>query len=77
MVGSAMSAQVLRPTFDADARRELQASADELISALWTGYQHASDFFRANPTPETWRALVKAHTCWRIAFMAEDGGKQS
>ena len=71
-----MSAQVLRPTFNANARRKLQASADELLGALWTGYTHASDFFRANPTPNTWRALVRAHALYRAAFLAEDDGRQ-
>ncbi len=70
-----MSAHVSYPTFDLGARDELQASADELIGALWTGYQHASDFFRANPTPKTWRTLVRAHALYRVAFLAEDGGQ--
>ncbi len=70
-----MTAHVLHPTFDGDARHELKASADELIDALWTGYQHASDFFRANPTPKTWRTLVRAHALYRVAFMAEDGSQ--
>ncbi len=67
-----MTAHVLHATFDAESRRELQASADELLGALWTGYTHASDFFRANPTPKTWRTLVRAHALYRVAFLAED-----
>ena len=71
-----MSAQVLRPTFDTDAQRELQVSADELVGALWTGYTHASEFYRANLTTESWRALVRAHAVWRVAFLAEDSVAQ-
>ena len=66
-------AEVLHPTFDPEARCELQASADELLNALWTGYQHTSEFFRANPTSETWRTLVRAHALYRVAFLAEGG----
>ena len=76
MVGCALMAKVLRPTFDPDARRELQASADELLGALWTGYTHASEFYRANPTMERWRDLVRAHTCWKVAHLAEEDGGQ-
>ena len=69
-------AEVLHATFDPEARRQLKASADELLNALWTGYGHASDLFRANPTTETWRALVRSHTCWRVAFLAEEDAAQ-
>ncbi len=69
-------AQVLHPTFDPDARDQIRASADELLGALWTGYAHASEFYRANPTTERWRELVRAHACWRVAHMAEDDGDQ-
>ncbi len=69
-----MTAHLLHPTFDPDARRELQTSADELLGALWTSYTHASEFFRANPTTERWRTLVKAYALYRIAFRAEDDG---
>ena len=72
----AMSAYISFPTFNPDARDELKSSADELVNALWAGYQHASEFFRANPTPENWRTLVRSHACWRVAFMAEDVGDQ-
>ena len=72
---SAVMAQVLHPTFDPDTRRELKASADELLGALWIGYQHASDFFRANPTPENWRTLVRARTLYQVAFLAEESDK--
>ena len=69
-----MSTNVSYPTFNpADARDELKSSADELLSALWTGYQHASEFFRANPTTERWRELVRAHALYRVAFLAEEG----
>ena len=71
-----MPAHVVHPTFDPDARSELKASADELLGALWTGYQHASEFFRANPTTERWRELVRAHALYRVAFLAEDDGGQ-
>ena len=69
-------AKVLRPTFNPDARDQIRASADELLGALWTGYGHASGFFRANPTTVSWRELVRAHACWNVAFSAEaDGGR--
>ena len=67
-----MSADIL--TFPHEGRDELQASADELLSALWVGYTHASDFYRANPTTERWRTLIKAHALYQIAFLAEDDG---
>ena len=51
-----------------------KASADELLGALWIGYTHASEFYRANPTTESWRALVRAHAVWHVAFRAEDDG---
>ena len=63
-------------TFNPDARHELRASADELMDALWVGYRYASEFYRANPTAEAWRALVRAHAVWRVAFMAGDGEVQ-
>ena len=69
-----MTAHVLHPTFNPDARDQVRASADELLGALWTGYRHASGFFMANPTTESWRALVRAHAVWRVAFLAEDDG---
>ena len=71
-----MTAEVLHPTFDAEARHELKASADELLGALWTGYTHASEFYRANPTTERWCELVRAHALYRVAFMAEEDGGQ-
>ena len=72
----AVTAHLLHPTFDPEARRELKSSADELLGALWIGYQHASDFFRANPTREHWRELVRAHALYQVAFLAEDDGGQ-
>ena len=71
-----MPAHVVHPTFNPDGRRELKASADELLGALWTGYTHASEFYRANPTTERWRTLVRAHACWKVAFRAEEDGDE-
>ena len=71
-----MSADVLHLTSEPDAQRELQASADELLGALWTGYAHAAEFYRANPTTERWRELVRAYACWKVAFLAEEDGGQ-
>ena len=76
MVARAMTAEVLHPTFAPGFRVELQTSADELLGALWTGYTHASEFYRANPTTERWRELVRAHACWKVAFLAEGDGGQ-
>ncbi len=76
VVVSAMSADVHHLTFDPDARRGLKSSADELLGALWTGYTHASEFYRANPTTERWRTLVRAHALYQVAFMAEEGKVQ-
>ena len=71
-----MSADILHPTFPREGRDELRASANELLSAFWVGYTHASGFFMANPTTESWRQLVRAHACWKVAFRAEeDGGR--
>ncbi len=64
---------MIHPTFP-DARDQIRASADELLGALWIGYTHASEFYRANPTTERWRTLVKAYALYRIAFRAEDDG---
>ena len=71
-----MTAHISYPTFDLSARDELKASADELLGALWTGYTHSSEFYRANPTTQRWRELVRAHALYRVAFMAEDDGDQ-
>ncbi len=69
-----MTAHVSYPTFDIGACDELKASAHELTKALWENYQHASKFFMANPTPERWRAFVRAHAAWKVAFITEDDG---
>ncbi len=76
VVGCALSADVLHLTSEPEGRVQIRASADELLGALWAGYTHASEFYRANPTTERWRELVRAHACWKVAFLAEeDGGR--
>ena len=42
------------------------------INGLLGNYRHSSELYRANPIPQNWRALVHAHTAWRVAFLAED-----
>ena len=66
-----MSADILYPAFPLEGD-ELRTSAEELLEALWVGYRHASSFFMANPTPQGWRAFVRAHAAWRVAFLAEE-----
>ena len=58
-------------TINPDARREIKASANELLDALWTGRNQAAEFYRANPTPENWRSWVRAYTAWQVAYLAE------
>ncbi len=67
-----MSAQIFFPTVNLDARDQFRASADELLIGLLENYRHSAEFYRANPTPHNWRALVQAHTAWRVAFLAEE-----
>ena len=74
VVGCAVSADILYPTFPHEGHDALHASADELCQALFANYRHTSDFFMANPTPQRWRAFVRAHACWKVAFLAEDDG---
>ena len=67
-----MSAHIFFPTINRDARDQFRASGDELLNGLLRNYQHSAEFYRANPTPRNWRALVQAHTAWRVAFLAEE-----
>ena len=60
----------------APSRNKAQGAANELLFGLLGNYRHSAEFYRANPTPQNWRALVHAHTAWRVAFLAEeDGGR--
>ena len=63
----------LRPPGPGDptAQRTFKLSADELLDGLLTGYKHAVQNFRANPTPDRWRTLYRARTLWRVAYMSE------
>ncbi len=65
-----MTPPIHYPTFNSD---ELRASSDELLDGLWIAYKHTSDFFMANPRTESWRAFVRAHAAWKVAFLAEEG----
>ncbi len=67
-----MSARNFYPTVNMGAQHEFRASRDELLDGLLTGYKHTAKIFRANPTGDTWRALVQAHAAWRVAFLAEE-----
>ena len=69
-------ADILYPTFPNEGHGDLRASADELREALFANYRHTSSFFMANPTPQRWRAFVRAHAAWKVAFLAEDEGGQ-
>ncbi len=71
-----MSAHIFFPTINRDARDQFRASGDELLNGLLRNYQHSAEFYRANPTPRSWRALVQAHTAWRVAFLAEEDGER-
>ncbi len=67
-----MSARIFFPTINPDARDQFRASAGELLNGLLGNYRHTAESYRANPTPQNWRALVQAHTAWRVAFRAEE-----
>jgi hypothetical protein len=67
-----MSANAFWPTVHSDGQRAFKQSTNELLNGMLTGYKHAASIFRANPTPDHWRALVQAHAAWRVAFQAED-----
>ncbi len=71
-----MSAHIFFPTINPDARDQFRASADELLNGLLGNYRHSAELFRANPTEDNWRALVQAHTAWRVAFLAEEDGER-
>ena len=71
-----MSVPIFFPTINLDARDQFRASADELLNGLLGNYQHTAEFYRANPTPQNWRAFVHAHTAWRVAFLADEDGKR-
>ena len=72
-----MSAGIFFPTICPDAQEQFRASADELLNGLFENYRHTAEFYRANPTSQNWRAIVQAHTAWRVAFLAEDDGGRS
>ena len=59
------------PKMETDAKRELEASVNELLDGLFSGYKYSAEVFRTNPTRENWRTLKQAHACWRVAFAAE------
>ena len=72
-----MSAHIFFPTINPNAQDQFRASADELLNGLLGTYRHSAEFYRANPTPRSWRALDQAHTAWRVAFLAEEDGGRS
>ncbi len=55
------------------AQPALTDAADELIEALRTGRDMAAEMFRGNPTPESWRAWVRAQAAFNVAYLAENG----
>ncbi len=67
-----MSAHIFFPTINRDAQDQFRISADELLNGLLGNDRHSAEFYRANPTPQSWRALVQAHAAWRVAFLAEE-----
>ncbi len=67
-----MSAHIFFPAINPNARDQFRASADELLTGLLGNYRHTAEFYRANPTPQNWHALVQAHAAWRVAFLAEE-----
>ena len=72
-----MSARIFFPTINRAAQDQFRNSADELLIGLLGSYRLSVEFYRANPTPQSWRALVQAHTAWRVAFLAEEEGERA
>ncbi len=71
-----MSKLIFFPTISRDAQDQFRTSADELLNGLLGNYRHSAEFYRSNPTPHNWHALVQVHTAWRVAFLAEEDGGQ-
>ena len=60
------------PMLDVEAKRELGASSNELLNALWTNYTDSIALYQANPTAENWHLFRRAYAMFRIAFVADN-----
>ena len=61
------------PPFDPLAQQQIAASAEELLSGLWTRYTGSTQAYLSNPTETRWRDRVRAHAPYAVAHRAETG----